>query len=130
MWACCRTECCNFLFMQRYLLMLFCTIWCSSFTMAQPTSDTLLQHLLQGHLHPVVQQVVQNPQTYRVQIIYTQIDRDAANKPTFTHHYFHHDPELYFNPASMVKLPLALLSLEKLNSLKSERHRQIHHGAV
>jgi hypothetical protein len=64
--------------------------------------------------------VLAQPQTYRLQVIYTQINRDAKNNPTFTHHYFNHDPLLYFNPASMVKLPLALLTLEKLNSLKNK----------
>lgn len=89
-------------------------------TMAQPATDAFLQNLLLSNQHPMMQQVLQDPQTYRVQIIYTQIDRDAQNEPTFKHFYFNHDPQLYFNPASMVKLPLALLSLEKLNELKSK----------
>jgi len=54
---------------------------------------------------------------YRVQIIYTQIDRDAANHPHFKTYYFHVDPKFYFNPASTVKLPAALVALEKLNAL-------------
>ena len=37
--------------------------------------------------------------------------------PTFTNYYFRVDSTEYFNPASTVKLPLALLSLEKLNRL-------------
>jgi hypothetical protein len=55
--------------------------------------------------------------TFRLQIIYTQINRDKKNNPSFTNFYFNVDPQLYFNPASTVKLPLAFLSLEKLNSL-------------
>lgn len=106
--------------MLRYLLFLFCTTLFSSFTMAQPATDSFLKNLLLTNGHPVVQQVLQDPQTYRVQIIYTQIDRDAQNKPSFKHFYFNHDAQLYFNPASMVKFPLALLSLEKLNSLKAK----------
>ncbi|QJD81248.1 serine hydrolase [Spirosoma rhododendri] len=62
---------------------------------------------------------MQHPDRYRLQIIYTQIDRDRANKPTFTNYYFNVDSTVYFNPASTVKLPLALLSLEKLNGLKN-----------
>ncbi|HVF96696.1 MAG TPA: serine hydrolase, partial [Flavisolibacter sp.] len=57
------------------------------------------------------------PDTYRLQVIYTQITRDKKNRPTFTNYFFHYDPALYFNPASMVKMPLAFLSLEKLNEL-------------
>ncbi len=85
-------------------------------TMAQ--TDSLLASLLRSNTHPIMQQVVQQPQTYRLQVIYTQIDRNAKNEPTFTNYYFNHDPQMYFNPASMVKLPLALLSLEKLATLQ------------
>jgi hypothetical protein len=62
-------------------------------------------------------EVVDHPDTYRLQIIYTQIDRDKANNPTFKDYYFNVDSTLYFNPASTVKLPLALLSLEKLHAI-------------
>jgi hypothetical protein len=58
-----------------------------------------------------------NPEKYRIQIIYTQIDRDASNRPSFKNYYFHVNRDFYFYPASTVKLPLAMLSLEKLNRL-------------
>ncbi len=63
------------------------------------------------------QYVLAHPDEYRLQIIYTKINRDKNNKPSFTDYSFHVDPQLYFYPASTVKLPLAALSLEKLNSL-------------
>jgi hypothetical protein len=52
-----------------------------------------------------------------IQIIYTMIDRDAQNRPSFRSFYFNADPSHYFYPASTVKLPLCLLALEKLNDL-------------
>jgi len=61
--------------------------------------------------------VVQDAGTYRPQIIYTQIDRDKDNKPTFTSYTYRLDADEYFYPASTVKLPAALLALEKLNRL-------------
>ena len=61
--------------------------------------------------------VVQGAEKYRPQIIYTQIDRDENNKPTFTSYAYRLDPDEYFYPASTVKLPAALLALEKLNRL-------------
>lgn len=85
---------------------------------AQPKTDRLLQQILSSNKDAVFQQVYKNPVTFRLQIIYTQIDRDKNNKPSFSHSYFNYDPELYFNPASMVKMPLAFLALEKLNNLK------------
>jgi hypothetical protein len=60
---------------------------------------------------------VTNDPAKRLQVIYTEINRDKNNIAHFTNHYFNFDPDLYFNPASTVKLPLALLSLEKLHNL-------------
>jgi hypothetical protein len=54
---------------------------------------------------------------YRLQIIYTQIDRDAENRPSFTSYSYRVNPDQYFYPASTVKLPAALLALEKINAL-------------
>ena len=61
--------------------------------------------------------VVQGAEKCRPQIIYTQIDRDENNKPTFTSYTYRLDADEYFYPASTVKLPAALLALEKLNRL-------------
>jgi hypothetical protein len=61
--------------------------------------------------------VLANPETFRYQIIYTQINRDKNGIPHFTNYKLQVDPNKYFNPASMVKMPLAFLSLEKLYEL-------------
>ncbi|HET6723903.1 MAG TPA: serine hydrolase [Chitinophagaceae bacterium] len=63
------------------------------------------------------QSVVANPDN-KVQIIYTQIDRRKNGKPRFTDHYFNVNDSSYFYPASTVKLPVAILALQKLNELK------------
>jgi len=62
--------------------------------------------------------ILSHPDSFRVQIIYTRIDRNAANKPAFHDYYFQVDPGRYFYPASTVKLPTALLALQKLNELR------------
>ena len=84
---------------------------------SQPKTDALLQTIFSINTHPAIQQVIKQPDNYRLQIIYTQINRDKNNKPSFRNYYFHFDPEQYFNPASMVKMPLAFLALEKLNEI-------------
>ena len=61
--------------------------------------------------------VMNDPARYRVQIIYTQIHRDAENQPTFVSYKFRVNDEAYFYPASTVKLPVAALALEKLKRL-------------
>lgn len=53
---------------------------------------------------------------HRLQILYTQIDRDAGNRPRFRS-FSHGLTDAYFYPASTVKLPAAVLALEKLNDL-------------
>jgi hypothetical protein len=87
---------------------------------AQPKTDSLLQNILSRNADTLLQRILTHPETYRIQIIYTQINRNKKNRPSFKNYYFNVDPELYFNPASTVKLPLAFLALEKLNELHVE----------
>lgn len=61
--------------------------------------------------------VTRDPEKFRVQIIYTQINRDAENKPGFRTYVYRVNPSEYFYPASTVKLPTVALALEKLNQL-------------
>lgn len=61
--------------------------------------------------------VVNHAANYELQIIYTQIMRDTLGRPHFTQHDFRLDARQYFNPASLVKLPVAALALEKLHTL-------------
>ena len=84
---------------------------------AQIKQDSLLSTILVRATSEPARKVLADPTTYRLQIIYTQIDRDKKGVPHFTNHYFNVDPNFYFNPASMVKMPLAFLALEKLNQL-------------
>ena len=84
---------------------------------AQQHTDAFLVTLLEKNSDTLFRRVLANPGKFRVQIIYTRIDRDAANKPSFRNYYYNTGDSLYYYPASTVKLPLALLSLEKLNRL-------------
>ena len=65
----------------------------------------------------IAKKVLASPNAYRLQLVYTQIDRDQNGIPRFTNHTLYADTENYFNPASMVKMPLAFLALEKLYEL-------------
>ncbi len=59
--------------------------------------------------------VIDYPSRYKLQILYTRIDRDSQNKPSFTTFTYRVNDTLYFYPASTVKFPAALVALEKLN---------------
>jgi hypothetical protein len=85
--------------------------------MSQQRTDTILKDILANAGNDSINMLLKDPGAYRLQIIYTEINRDKNNKPSFQNYYFNYDPSLYFNPASMVKLPLAFLALEKLNKL-------------
>ncbi len=65
----------------------------------------------------VAKKVLASPNAFRLQIVYTQIDRDQNGISHFTNHALYADAENYFNPASMVKMPLAFLAMEKLYEL-------------
>lgn len=78
-------------------------------------NDSLLPRLLRNL--PGWDTLQRNAPAYGIQIIYTQIDRNKNNKPSFTHHYFGAGADAYFYPASTVKLPVAILALQKINEL-------------
>ncbi|MES1226677.1 MAG: hypothetical protein ABUT20_64985, partial [Bacteroidota bacterium] len=66
-----------------------------------------LEDLLRKNASPLLLQVLDHPDTFRYQLIYTQINRDKNNQPHFKNYYLHLDKDMYFNPASTVKLPTA-----------------------
>ncbi len=85
---------------------------------AQPkTTDTLIAGLMAKH-PGMFTDVLNNKNGLSVQIIYTTIDRGKKGKLKFTDHSFRLNGEEYFYPASTVKLPVAILALQKLNELK------------
>lgn len=57
--------------------------------------------------------IVRNPEKHRLQILYTQINRNQKNEPIFKTFSFGVDTSRYFYPASSTKLPIAVLALEK-----------------
>ncbi len=81
-------------------------------------NSNLLSKIFQS-MHSDFSKIVENPEEFRVQIIYTQIDRNNKQVPIFTSHMFNVNPEKYFYPASTVKFPAAVLALDKINHFES-----------
>lgn len=71
---------------------------------------------------PILKTVSAKPQKYRLQIIYTQITRNAQGIPTFKDYNYRLDSNNYFYCASLVKLPCSVLALEKMNDLKLDKN--------
>ncbi len=84
---------------------------------AQEKTSPWLSKLIHSKASPFLQSVLNQPDSFHYQLIYTRIDRDKNNRPHFTHYYLQVNRDDYFNPASTVKLPTALCALEKLNQL-------------
>ena len=81
------------------------------------TADTFINNLLQKNPQ-YFSSILKNAENLKVQIIYTQVDRLKKKKVEFTDHTFNLNTDNYFYPASTVKLPVAILALQKLNELK------------
>ncbi len=82
--------------------------------------DTFLVHLMNKNPERFAT-VMANPEKYRVQILYTQINRDEKNFPKFTSHNFRLNANEYFYPASTVKFPACIQALEKINKQKDKK---------
>jgi len=78
--------------------------------------DAFLTSLMASH--PLFfDSIIKDKKKYNVEIIYTQINRREGNQPVFTDFYFNIDSAAYRYPASTIKLPIAALTLQKLNEL-------------
>ena len=82
-------------------------------------SDTFINNLLAKN-NKLFSKIYSLKNDYKIQIIYSQIDRGKKNKDIvkFTDHTFGIERGSYFYPASTVKLPIAILALQRLNELK------------
>ena len=76
---------------------------------------------------PAIQRVMSNPNKYEVQIIFSEIQRDSSSQVQFIDDEYQVNDNDYFYPASTVKLPLAILALEKINEYNT---RNIYFRAV
>lgn len=94
------------------LTLIFLEFGCSA------TKKNILQETLVSD-NPKIKSVMSNPEAFELQIIYTQILRDKNNKVSFKDFSYHLNAENYFYPASTVKLPIAILALEKLNTIEN-----------
>lgn len=86
-------------------------------TQHYPATDNFLEALLKSQKSRLGA-IFSDPSTYRLQVIYTRIDRDEQQQPHFTDYHYGVPPDTYFYPASTVKLPAATLALEKINDLQ------------
>lgn len=81
-----------------------------------PRTDAFMKNLLKQYPF-YFDSLLQQQQVWKISIIYTKIDRTDGGQPRLTNYFYNVDPREYFYPASTVKMPVAFLSLQKLNEL-------------
>jgi len=97
------------------LIVFFITV---SAATAQITDSPLINEILKN-FKPEFPNIFSAPDKYKLQIIYTQVNRDRNNVPELETHTFRLKPREYFYPASTIKFPIAVLAMEKLNSIEN-----------
>lgn len=103
---------------KRYIL--FLLLWLSSAAYAQKVGFAF-DSLFAAH-GKIFDSIVQHKKDYRLQILYTRIDRDENNQPHLTTYSYDAD-KYYYYCASMVKLPATALTLEKINNINIGQYR-------
>ncbi|SHE86428.1 serine hydrolase [Pedobacter caeni] len=86
-------------------------------TMAQQTDTVLIEQLMRNNPE-LFSNVLNHPQKNQVQLLYTQVNRNNKNIPSFKSYSYNLDNHRYFYPASTVKLAAVIFALEKINELK------------
>ncbi|QGU95724.1 hypothetical protein GOM49_12045 [Clostridium bovifaecis] len=86
--------------------------------------ENLIENILKSRVD-LFGTVLKDPEKYEIQILYTQINRDKNNIPSFKSFKYRVDSNNYFYPASSVKLSACVLALEKLNHLNIDKNTPI-----
>ena len=86
-------------------------------TMAQQPDTVLIEQLMRNNPE-LFSNILNHPQKNQVQLLYTQVNRNNKNIPSFKSYSYNLDNHRYFYPASTVKLAAVIFALEKINELK------------
>lgn len=93
------------------IMLIFFVVGCSSF------NKNILRETLTSQKEKI-RSVMEKSEEFELQIIYTEIIRNANNQVKFKDYTYNLNAKNYFYPASTVKLPIAVLALEKLNRVR------------
>ncbi|MCB9249851.1 MAG: serine hydrolase [Ignavibacteriales bacterium] len=110
-----------------FISIIFITQFFGSLTLGQTIN--ILEDLVKQNSEKL-SPVIENLDKYEVQILYTQIDRDENGEIKFNTFSFNEKPKKYFYPASTVKLPAAVLALEKINEINVDGLNKFTHLSI
>ena len=95
-----------------FISLIFMTVGCSTL------KKNILEETLSSKKESI-KIVMDNPEQFELQIIYTQIIRNQYNEVKFKDYTYNVNAKNYFYPASTIKFPIAILALEKLNTIQN-----------
>ena len=98
------------------LFLMSCIVGCNS----NNKNTNLLHKILLDSKEPIIKKVLSDLNTHEVQILFTRIHRNSSGEPKFESHTFQVNSDQYFYPASTIKLPVAILALQKIRKLQSQ----------
>lgn len=99
----------NFIKLKRLLVLLIIIFGCRK-------SDNPLDLILNSNI-PEIKKIKNNLSNHEIQILYSSIQRDSLGEPIFKEFSYNLDKNYYYYPASTVKLPIAILAIQKINYL-------------
>ena len=67
-----------------------------------------------------VRKIIKYKDNYEIQILYTEVSKNNLGQTEFKDFQFQLNDEQYFYPASTIKLPIAIMTLSKINELRAE----------
>ena len=67
-----------------------------------------------------LRKIIKDKDNYEIQILYTEVSKNKLGQTEFSNFQFQLNDEKYFYPASTIKLPIAVMSLSKINELRAE----------
>ena len=68
---------------------------------------------------PYLKEIIKDKEDYEIQVMLTKVNHDNT-KIDFQNYQYQHDEDQYFYPASTIKLPIVVLTLKKINELRSK----------
>jgi len=68
---------------------------------------------------PYLKEIIKDKEDYEIQVMLTKVSHDNT-KIDFQNYQYQHDENQYFYPASTIKLPIVVLTLKKINELRSK----------
>ena len=83
------------------------------------SNSGIIERVLNKNI-PELRNVLKNKEKHEIQILLSQVKRDKTGNISFIEDSFQLNENKYFYPASTAKLPISILALQKIKSLRDQ----------